>query len=111
MFLVQIIDEQDTIEVINFMLDDASEQIGSGEGESLAFEIIGLEGDGLAARDMCIDVWDGQASFWVRDFELGERQDSGVNKVQASISNIDDGQLLQGTGLRSGDTNALGIQH
>src|SRR5580692_925935 len=67
----EMLDEEDAVEVVNFVAEGASEKILAANFEGLAFGILRFYRDELRANDVTAEAGNREAALFLADFAFG----------------------------------------
>src|SRR6266404_4754068 len=110
-----MLDEEDAVEVIDFMAEGASQEIFAADFESFAFGVLRFYSDKLGAQDVAAETWNGEAAFLFALFAFSVN-DLGIGEYDFcfgifSTGYIDHGQAQVQADLRGSESDPLGSVH
>ncbi len=73
-----MLEEEDAVEVIDFVAEGAGEEIFAADFERFTFGVLGFDRDELRADDVAAEAGDGEAAFFFAFFSF-EVDDLGID--------------------------------
>ena len=107
-----MVDEQDTLQVVEFVLHDAGQQSRAFALERTAFLIVGLNDDSFGTHNFLVHARNGETSFFVGNGLKTGTDDLGIDEDQGLtvfLLGDEQGQLM--SDLRRGETDAPPLHH
>src|SRR6266850_4948030 len=110
-----MLDEEDAVEVIDFVAEGASQEIFAADFKGFSFGVLRFYSDKLGAQDVAAETWDGEAAFFFALFAFSVN-DLWICEYDFcfgifSAGYIDHGQAQVQADLRGGESDALGSVH
>src|SRR5712675_3051463 len=110
-----MLDEEDAVQVIDFVAEGASQEIFAADFEGFSFGVLRSYGDKLRAQDVAAETWDGEAAFFFALFAFGVN-DFGIGEHDFcfgifSSGYVDHGETQVQADLRGSESDALRSVH
>src|SRR5215210_591127 len=105
------VEDQDTVEVVDLVLQDPGEQVGGVESQWLSRDVLARDGYGCRAFDVDKDPRYREASFRCFLGRLRPMREDGVDDNVLLVFYGGDEHPLEGSDLVGGQANALVVAH